>query len=357
MYLCRVGRLFIILLLCILFSACAQTKYRFEYHQLKQEKVWPEAPEIPRYRYLGEITGEQNFVKEKGSGGLARQSLDWFSELIFGKAAAKNLHRPQAGYFDAKQKRIYVTDVGKKAVFVFDLSAKELNIWESVDGSQDFVTPVSVCVLADDKVYVSDAELGFVALFNGEGQFQSKLGEVELARPTGLACDQRSQKIYVADSKNHQVKVFSSEGKLLHRFGRKGKADGEFNSPTHISFNKEKVYVADTLNARIQIFDAKGNWLKTFGQRGMYIGNLPRPKGVAVDSENHIYVIESYYDFLLIFDEHGNPLLPIGGNGKGPGKFFLPAGVWVDNGDKVYVADMFNSRVAVFQYLKQSANR
>ena len=91
--------------------------------------------------------------------------------------------------------------------------------------------------------------------------------------------------------------------------------------------------------------------VRKFGQRGLYLGNLVRPKGVAVDSEGNVYVVESYYDSLLVFSTRGEFLLPIGGTGTATGRFYLPAGVWVDARNRVHIADMFNGRVVLFQFL------
>ena len=78
---------------------------------------------------------------------------------------------------------------------------------------------------------------------------------------------------------------------------------------------------------------------------------MVRPKGVAVDSDGNIYVVESYHDHLLIYDSEGRFLLPIGGNGTNIGQFFLPAGAWSDSDDRIFVADMFNGRVVIFQFV------
>ena len=85
--------------------------------------------------------------------------------------------------------------------------------------------------------------------------------------------------------------------------------------------------------------------------KGTYVGNMVRPKGVAVDSDGNIYVVESYHDHLLIYDSEGRFLLPIGGNGTNIGQFFLPAGAWSDSDDRIFVADMFNGRVVIFQFV------
>ena len=76
-----------------------------------------------------------------------------------------------------------------------------------------------------------------------------------------------------------------------------------------------------------------------------------RPKGVAVDSQGRVYVVESYYDSLLVYSPSGEFLLPISGGGTAIGRFYLPAGVWVDASDQVFVADMFNGRVLRLQFL------
>ena len=108
----------------------------------------------------------------------------------------------------------------------------------------------------------------------------------------------------------------------------------------------------DAMSSRIQVLRAAdGAPLRRFGARGLYLGNLVRPKGVSVDSEGNVYVVESYYDSLLVFSARGEFLLPIGGTGTSTGRFYLPSGVWVDARNRVHIADMFNGRVVLFQFL------
>jgi DNA-binding beta-propeller fold protein YncE len=105
------------------------------------------------------------------------------------------------------------------------------------------------------------------------------------------------------------------------------------------------------MNSRIQVLTSSGEAVRSFGRRGLFVGNLPRPKGVAVDQNGLIYVVESYYDYLLIFNNKGELMLPIGGSGSGVGQFYLPSAVWVGNQQRIYVSDMFNGRIAVFEFL------
>jgi len=347
--------------LVLLLVGCAQKKYTFEYQQSLAEKnktaqvVWPQPPDTARYRYLGDIIGEANLKEIEGSEGSLRKGISWLGKLVFGKAEPLKIYRPQGGAFDVKNRRIFVTDVGRKQVFVFDLINNRVDVWEGGGVDVSFIAPIAVVITDTDQVLITDAELGFVLRFDSRGKYLGRFGEKRLSRPTGISYNPESKKIFVADSKTHQIQVFSEDGKWLASFGGKGAKNGKFNSPTHLAFANNVLHVSDTLNARVQLFDESGKWLHSFGERGLNVGNMPRPKGIAVDSDANIYVVESYYDHLLMFNQKGEGLMAFGGTGSAPGQFDLPAGVWVDDTDKIYIADMFNQRIAVFQYLSVDA--
>ena len=80
-------------------------------------------------------------------------------------------------------------------------------------------------------------------------------------------------------------------------------------------------------------------------------GNLSRPKGVAVDHDGHIYVVDALFHALQLFDEQGNLLLPVGQRGTGRGEFYLPTGIFIDNRSEIYIADSHNQRVQILRYL------
>lgn len=338
----------------LLMFGCASTPTVLRYdteNAAKTDRVWPAAPEAPRYRYVGQLTGEENFRPEnEATRSTALKVFEWLVGLVGGGVDRVVLQRPQSGTVD-EQGRVYVTDVSRRAVYVFDKPAGTLQVWDMARNGIRFETPIGIAPGARGEMLVADAELQGVFRLNREGNPIGEFGQDVLKRPTGLARDAKRGLIYVADTYAHDIKVFDDDGQLLRVIGRRGEADGEFNFPTHLAFAGERLYVTDTMNSRIQIFDADGKWLSQFGKRGLYVGNLVRPKGAAVDREGNIYVMESFYDHLLVFDSQGRPLLALGGTGKEPGKFFLPAGVWTDSQDRIYVADMFNGRIVILQFL------
>lgn len=340
----------VILVACCL-AACASGPMVMRYQQPAGERMmFPPAPDVPRYLYLGELTGERNFQSDDGGRGALRGVFNLLVGLDESPPSPVELQRPQSGVVD-EAGRVYVTDVSRQAVFVFDEPAGTLRVHEMAADNLRFAAPVGIAIAPGGELYVADAELGRVFRLDRDGRPLGSLGADVLKRPTGLARDAKSGLLYVADAQAHDIKLFDADGRLLEVIGQRGAGDGEFNYPTHLAYARDRLYVTDTINARVQVFGPDDAMKWKFGQRGLYVGNLVRPKGVAVDDEGFIYVVESLYDTLLVFNNAGQLMLSLGGTGRDAGRFFLPAGVWTDNRNRVYVADMFNGRVAVFQFL------
>jgi DNA-binding beta-propeller fold protein YncE len=313
--------------------------------------MWPAAPEVPRYLYTGTLVGEPNFQRDAAARGLLDKLGRFIAGLDGPGVPPLVLQRPGALVGDDAG-RLYVADASRQAVFVFDEKAGELLFWSTAGNGRVFQSPSGLAPAPGGGLFVADADAAVVVRLDAAGTPVAAWGRGLLKRPTGLARDAKSGLLYVADTYAHDIKVFDDNGRLAHVIGRRGIADGEFNYPTHLAFAQGELYVTDTLNHRIQVFGADGQVLaRKFGEHGLYLGNLVRPKGVAVDGEGNVYVIESYYDNLLVFSPRGEFLLPIGGTGTATGRFYLPAGVWVDARNRVHIADMFNGRVVLFQFL------
>lgn len=339
----------------VLVAGCAETRYMLQYgvEELGQEQLprWPAEPELPRYLWAGELTGEGNYrAVQTVQRSQVEEVLAWIVGLALPDAPPRRLSRPYSIVVDSSD-RILVTDVGRGAVFVFDEVNGELLIWEQAGELGRFSTPIGIAEGPDGQYLVSDADLGAVIRLDATGQPLGHFGKGILQRPTGLARDPVRGRIFVADTTAHDIKVFDDGGSLLDVFGSRGTRAGEFNGPTLLAYREGLLLVTDTLNTRIQVLDAQGDLVRVFGEQGLEVGDLVRPKGVAVDDEGNIYVVESLHDHLLVFNQQGQLLLPIGGEGTEPGRFRLPAGVTVDGRNRVFVADTFNARVAIFQFL------
>ena len=349
-------RWMMLLLLAAVMSGCATKPGVLNYGIPPAYEVnrpmWPSPQDgdVPRYMYAGQLTGEENFFEPKKYSSRTAAIFSWLLGLFEPEVRPVILQRPQSGVVDGSG-RILVTDTSRQAVYVFDQKLGRLLVWEGGEEHR-FIAPSGIVALENGDVYVADAQRHEVFHLNPKGELLGVFGKDQLQRPLGLAFDTVTRHLYVADTYGHDIKVYDLTGQLLRTIGQRGDQAGEFNYPTYIALAKGKLYVADTMNARVQVLDAEtGKPQLIIGEQGLNVGDLMRPKGVSVDSEGNVYVIESYGDYLLVYNSKGEFLMPIGGTGSTEGKFYLPAGIWIDKRNRVFVADMFNGRIEIFQFL------
>ncbi len=336
-----------LLLFLVFLSGCSVNEPKtFQVQNTQLSDVWPQGSELPRYRYVGELHGEE--VEHS----LTTQTFfEKIIGFIQGKPEAMLLKRPYDVYVSSED-MVYVADLALPGIMVFNPNDKTVKLWSAIDDQTSFLAPVGI-VGTENEILVVDTQLAQVVRLSFEGKFLGVLGKNVLKRPIGIAFDADQKQIYVSDAALHQVFVFSQEGNLITHIGNYGEGLGEFNFPSAIEFKKDRLYVSDTMNARIQIIDPHNleKEVESFGYRGLNIGNTPRPKGVTIDSDGNIYAVESYYGFLLVYNSQGEFLLPISGKNRAIGEFYLPSGVTVDSNDRIYLTDTFNGRVVILQYL------
>ena len=76
-------------------------------------------------------------------------------------------------------------------------------------------------------------------------------------------------------------------------------------------------------------------------------GALSLPWGLAVDSDDNVYVADFGNDCVKKFSGDGEFLARFGESGRGDGQFTRPASVAVDRDGFIYIADWGNERVQV----------
>ena len=176
--------------------------------------------------------------------------------------------------------------------------------------------------------------------------------------------------------------------------GTRGKAPGEFNKPRALTVDREdNLYVVD-LTGRVQKFAPDGSYLLAWQLPQTDLG---KPKGMGIDADGRVVVIEPHYSRVNHFTtdgklahqwgDHGTNagqlglpralttnrlgeiwvceytaservqrftadgakvLAGFGRFGGEPGEFNRPEGLAVDAQDQLYVADSCNHRVQVF---------
>jgi len=300
------------------------------------------------------LTFEGSFSSEKETLGKPK----FWTRVLNAVAGEPEYHivvRPYSIAVDSKGRAI-VTDPGAAGVHIFDLEHHKYKFIQRRDKRQDGMeAPQCVALDAQDNIYVTDSESGKIFVFDASGKYRRALGSLKggegfFKRPTGIAVDSAAQRIYVTDTLRNRIFVLDMQGQVLQTIGKPGTGRGEFFYPTELHLDKENLLVVDAMNFRVQWFGRNGDSEGMFGQIGDSAGSLFRPKGVAVDSEDHLYIVDALSAMVQVFDREGQLLYYFGKRGTRLGEFQLPSGVFIDHDDRVFVVDSFNRRVQVFHY-------
>jgi DNA-binding beta-propeller fold protein YncE len=275
--------------------------------------------------------------------------------VVAGEPEYHMVIRPYGIAVDSRGRAI-VTDPGAAGVHIFDFERhkyKFIQRWEK--GKDAMLAPQCVALDAQDNIYVTDSESGKIFVFDENGKYRHTLGSVKggegyFKRPTGIAVDSAAQRIYVSDTLRDKIFVLDMQGQVLQSIGKHGTGPGEFFFPTELHLDGDNLLVVDAMNFRVQWFGRNGIAEGMMGQVGDSPGQMFRPKGVAVDSEDHLYIVDGLSGLVQVFDREGRLLYYFGKRGSELGAFQLPSGVFIDHKDRVFVVDSFNRRIQIFDY-------
>ncbi|WP_305043482.1 hypothetical protein [Geoalkalibacter sp.] len=330
-----------------LLSGCGPTVSRIEVLQAPADGPrWPAPPEPARIRYVTAFSGVKDVAPEPSR---AQRTF----RLVTGqKQEEVPLVNPFAVAADGEG-GVWVTDTGAAVVHFFDLAARRVSHFSRV-GDLTLVTPAGIAFDAGrDQLFLADADLGRVFRLDRSGRLLGELRPPQgFARPGGVAVD-AGGRVFVTDVQNGIVQIFAPDGSHLRALGSARNADRRFNRPIAVAIGGQgQVAVLDAMNFRVELFSPDLRSLGVVGGLGDGPGRFARPRGLAFDSHQHLYVADAAFDNVQIFDNQGELLLYFGGPGSQPGRLCLPAGLFIDGQDRIYAVDVCNFRVQVFEYLQ-----
>jgi ABC-type Fe3+ transport system permease subunit/sugar lactone lactonase YvrE len=129
------------------------------------------------------------------------------------------------------------------------------------------------------------------------------------------------------------------ESKLFERVqivGARGVGVGQLNKPRSVAVdNQDSLYVVD-MTGRVQKFSAEGTFLLSWQ---MPQTDLGKPKGMGRDRDGNILVVEPHYSRVNVFSPLGKLLAQWGSHGTNAGQFSMPRAVAVDSHAEFFVSE------------------
>lgn len=200
---------------------------------------------------------------------------------------------------------VYVADSKRKNIVVYD----QLGLWiKSIGDAKILTNPVGVGVSpGGDRIYVvnnggSSSSAHYMVIFDGEGkQIGPPIGRLgledgEFNRPTDV-CVGLDGRVYVLDTGNFRVQLFDRDGQFLSKWGQVGQGLGQFARPRSIAVDKDNhIYVLDGLFTNLQVFNENGQLLIPISEKpgedgpGVFVS----PSGVAADETGRVYIVDQF---------------------------------------------------------------
>lgn len=325
-------------LLALLLAGCASAP------QVKVRYFWPSPPDVPRIEYIGTYSSQLDLNTEKKS----------VFAFIVGEEDPVSLVNPAAVAADGEG-RVFVSDLAKKGVMVFDFNTKGVHLLGGNEAANLFRNPSGIAFDADGNIYAADLNDRKIYLFDKNERALRTIDLADTVKSISFfAIDRVRKRIIVPDVRGHKVQIVDYYGKAIKTLERFRDKDG-FSFPNSVALDPDgNILVADSFNSRVVRFTPEGEFLSTIGQRGDSIGDIAMIKGVAVDSEGHIYVTDVKSDRVQIYNDKGETLLAFGRLSTDTGAvggFYAPTGIYIDKNDAIYITDKLGKRFHVYQYL------
>jgi len=221
----------------------------------------------------------------------------------------------------------------------------ELNIEEVNDQKNPYLNyPVGVLVQeGSNLVLITDWANNRLVITDQNGKTEGIVPGLE--GPVGMAFDSATNRLYLTEQKANRIRIL--DGTSFSPIGELPIKGITLNEPRGLWIDdNRKIYLVDTMNSRIVIFDGEGNVIQTIGKEGMGNDEFYYPRGVSVDSQGRIWMTDTLHHTVKVFDAAGNYLFRIGQGGSGPEELDRPRYVVVKD-EIVIISDYRNNRLKI----------
>jgi DNA-binding beta-propeller fold protein YncE len=318
----------VLILMCVVtvyFNSCARLLHKPAKVKKVQSVLYPPPPDTARMQYLTSISGS-DFMGKRTK----------FATFVMGAEEVSHMVKPYG--ISLRNGKLYICDPGIGGLEILDLeNQKYKNFTPGSTGQMK--SPLNCYVDKNDYLYVADPGRHEIVMYDSLGNYTGKIADTGNFKPTDVMT--LNNEIWVTNPENHRLNVYDKTTKQLIKYfaDQYGVGDDGFlYSPFNICITEDIIYVTDFGDFKIKQYDRNGKFLTAIGSYGTGTGQFVRPKGIAVDKEANLFVVDAGFENTQMFNNKGQLLMYFGGPYKGPGDMWLPAKVIVDYDNAKYFA-------------------
>jgi DNA-binding beta-propeller fold protein YncE len=262
--------------------------------------------------------------------------------------------------------RVFVVDRFNNDIDLFDANGNYLDaiIAPDMTISKFIATQIQGAAPTGTK-FIYDG-INHLVLYQLPGQDMKQVKYVPSTAnwsPLGIRFDAKGDLIYTDITTGfhsvHIIPAASMNGSwvsfnpTIQGFGTEGNGVGQMQFPNNaLTDSKGNIYVSDGDNGRILEFKPDLSYVTFFGF-GTGEDGLNLPRGMWMDSKDHLHVTDAVGSMIRVYDVSGTApvfLYNFGLPGTDDGQFNFPIDICIDGTGRVYVADRDNDRVQIWSY-------
>ena len=278
--------LFIILISGIF--SCSKSLYK---SVINESILFPSPPDTARIQFLTRYSNSSDIIGEPSK----------FKTFIAGPQDPLPIIKPYG--IDINEGKLFIADAGVPGLQIIDLEENSFQYF-TPSGRGKLRVPIN-CFIDDSNIlYVTDVGRKQVVIFNQELEYIGEIGGDENFKPSDVFVVGDS--IYITDPNNNKVNVYNKAShKLVFKFPENVDPGNEnwLYNPLNLWITEGKIYVTDFGDSRIKSFSLKGKYIGSVGSYGTGLGQFVRPKGIAVDHEKNLYVVDAGFQNIQVFND------------------------------------------------------
>ena len=223
------------------------------------------------------------------------------------------------------------------------IASDDINIYVT-SSSHDIVYVISLTYTVATDTQPSGSD--FKTILGATGPMIQRL-----SRPGPAEYNKFRSLLFIADNGNKRVVVYNAG---LHYVCQIGKGQIESVGSLSVSADGELIYILERgkiSNKYVRVFGYSGDLVKEFAMRH---SELKHPWSLCVSDEGQVMVSDGSPDYgtlghsVRVFSKEGKQIGKIGCSGKGLGQFKDPRGLVIDSNGNLIVIDSGNHRLQIF---------
>jgi hypothetical protein len=271
-----------------------------------------------------------------------------FSVLEAGRGVT--LIKPSSIAVDTLKGEVYLTDRGRRAIFLYNESGQFLQ-----EFGKEIGLHIPYCLMVDPSLHLvaGEQDKPKLWLLDLKGRILDEISLIsddkEGILPGGVSPGPEDNLFVVNRYGNSVIKVNLAEKRVDNWYTHPENQDGGIELQDIITLEDRRVLLLSSRGSVVHVLDAEGRPLIKFGRHGSTEDEFSFPSAFAIGPRGKLWIIDTFQHSVKVFDLDGTFINEFGEMGTEPGELFFPIDIAFGRGGKLFILEKGKARLQAFQ--------